>query len=40
MAQYWILGSPLLITVWTASMLLLFMIVRRGVFDLVKPAAE
>lgn len=38
MAQYWILGSPLLITVWTASMLLLFIIVRRGVFDLVKPA--
>lgn len=39
MAQYWILGSPLLITVWTAAMLLLFLMVRRGVFDLVKPTA-
>ena len=36
LSQYWILGSPMLVTVWTASVVLIFVIFRKSIYKLAK----
>ncbi len=34
--NYWILGSPILVTVWTFSVLTIYLLTRKNIFELTK----
>lgn len=36
LASYWVLGSPMLVTLWTVLVLIIFLIMRKGIYDLGK----
>jgi hypothetical protein len=36
LAEYWILGSPILVTVWTAAVLVMYMATRKNIYTLFK----
>lgn len=38
LSNYWILGSPVLVTVWTVSVLVIFLVARKGIYTLEKSA--
>lgn len=35
LSSYWILGSPIFVTIWTITMVLLFTITRKNIYKLV-----
>lgn len=36
LSDYWILGSPILVTIWTAVVTLLYFFTRKNIYELVK----
>jgi hypothetical protein len=36
LAEYWILGSPILVTAWTAAVLLIYLLTRKNIYSLIK----
>jgi hypothetical protein len=40
LSQYWILGSPMLVTLWTALVTVVFIVMRQSIYTLAKKATE